>query len=69
MSLVSISYYSSFDVQERDMAVWGTVRRAYKGVKKEADLGKELPNSHLGALLLTWIKQVQWQAAALYALL
>lgn len=35
------------------------VRCAYKGVQNLKDLEKELPQCHLGVLLLLWIKQVR----------
>lgn len=43
----------------RDLDVWRQVRAAYKAVHDPAQLEAELPQSHLGALLLLFIKQVR----------
>lgn len=36
------------------------VRAAYKAVQNPKDFERELPQCALGALLLSWVKQVGW---------
>lgn len=45
--------------QERNPELWKRVRQAYKGVKDAASLAAELPATHLGVLLIMYIKQVR----------
>lgn len=44
---------------DRDMALWKQIRSCYKAVKNAADFKSELPQSCLGALLVTFIKHVR----------
>ncbi|KAF8057245.1 RSP2 [Scenedesmus sp. PABB004] len=47
----------AFDAtQDRDAALWGRVRAAYK-VASARELERELPQCGLGAMLLQWVKQ------------
>ena len=45
--------------QERDLGLWKKARVAYKGVKDPAGLVSEMPSTHIGVLLLTFIRQVR----------
>lgn len=45
--------------QDRDLALWKQVRSHYKSVSDPAKLASEMPETHLGVLLLMHLKQVR----------
>ena len=51
--------YSYSILQERDLEAWKRMRQAYKGVKDAALLASEMPATHIGVILLMFIKQVR----------
>lgn len=63
------SNINSYDAtQERDLALWKQIRSCYKAVSSTAELEKEMPSTHLGVMLLRFIKQVRRVAKATAAL-
>jgi hypothetical protein len=48
-------------MQERNLSHWKAARSCYKALSEDAvqRMEKELPDSHLGVLMLMWLKEVR----------